>query len=157
MITMEENNLLMKSIGIVKSKYIRPSDLHFACEKGKHAETISDIIINDEFVEGLDKINEFSHLWILYILDKADRVEIKTHPGPASMKDLPKAGIFATRSQYRPNNIALRLVRLVKRDNNILTVNGLDAINGSKILDIKPYVSHFDLPEKFNEPEWYKW
>jgi len=154
---MEEGKFLMKPIGTVKSEYKKPSDLHFACEKGKRAESISEIILKDEFAEGLFRTDEFSHLWIIYFLDRAERTEIKTHPGPSSMKNLPKAGIFATRSQYRPNKIALRLVRFIKKTKNVITVGGLDAINKSKVIDIKPYVSHFDLPENFTEPEWYKW
>ncbi len=157
MIDMEKNNFIMKPIGIVKSKYREPSELHFACKEGKLTETISEILLKDEFAEGLHRIDEFSHLWIIYLLDKAARTEMKTYPGPSSIKDLPKAGIFATRSQYRPNKIALRLVRFIKKTGNIITVGGLDAINGSKVIDIKPYISHFDLPENFIEPKWCKW
>ena len=154
---MKDEKFLMKPIGIVKSKYKEPSELHFACRKGKKSETVSDIILKDEFLEGLKKIGEFSHLWIIYLLDEAERTEMKTHPGPSSMNNLPEAGIFATRSQYRPNKIALRLVNLIKVNGNSITVKGLDAIDGSKVIDIKPYVSHFDFPEKFTEPKWYKW
>ena len=106
-------------IGTVKSEFENPSDLHFACEKGKNTKTVSKIIINSGFTKGLERIEEFSHLWVLYHLDRASGVEIVTHPGPAFMKNLPKAGIFATRSQYRPSKIALRLVKFIKRLENI--------------------------------------
>jgi len=150
-------NITLEPIGVVESEFKKPKDLHFACRDGKHAQTISRIIINDEFSSAISGIDEFSHLWILFILDKADRIELTTYPGPADVKGLPKKGVFATRSQYRPNHIALRLVEFVKLEGNVLTVKGLDAIYGSKVIDIKPFVSHFDLPGNFREPEWYKW
>jgi len=79
------------------------------------------------------------------------------HPGPPSIKDLPKVGVFASRSQYRPNPIALKLVKLVKVRNNKLYVQGLDAIDDSPVLDIKPYIPGFDKPEKVKIANWYNW
>ena len=63
--------------------------------------------------------------------------------------------MFASRSQYRPNHIALRLVELVKVKGNRLEVRGLDAINNSEVLDIKPYIPQFDRPEKIRVADWY--
>ena len=79
-----------------------------------------------------------------------------THPGPPDI-ELPKVGVFASRSQYRPNHIALRLVRIVKVEDNVVFVEGLDAINGSKVLDIKPYVPGFDRPKEYSVANWYTW
>jgi tRNA-Thr(GGU) m(6)t(6)A37 methyltransferase TsaA len=96
-------------------------------------------------------------LWVIYQLHEANRVELKTYPGPLSVKSLSKVGVFASRSQYRPNNIALRLAKIIEVRKNTIKVSGLDAIDGSPIMDIKPYISHFDRPEKFKEADWYKW
>ena len=147
----------MMPIGTVCSGFKHPSELRFACRDGKNTKSISTIILNKELVDGLYRIEGFSHLWIMFVLHKADKIELKTYPGPKDLKGLPKAGVFATRSQYRPNHIALRLVKLLKVENNLITVNGLDAIDGSSVIDIKPFIPHFDLPEDIKEPDWYKW
>ncbi len=87
----------------------------------------------------LDGIEEFSHLLVLYwahLRTRRDPPAIRTHPfGDA---DLPLTGIFATRSPARPNPVLADVVRLVKRDGNTLTVAGLDALEGSPVIDIKP-------------------
>jgi len=94
---------------------------------------------------------------VLYFLNQATKLELLAHPGPPTEINLPKVGVFASRSQYRPNHIALRLVKLVKIENNVLHVEGLDAINSSKVLDVKPYVKGFDRPDKFYTANWYDW
>jgi len=147
----------LKPIGYISSEFQNPKDLRFACEKGLLAKTESKLNIRDEFLTGLKGLEKFSHLWVIYSLHKANRIELKTYPGPPSVKNLPRAGVFATRSQYRPNHIALRLVQIKKIEKNVIEVSGLDAIDGSPVIDIKPYVSHFDRLEKFKEADWYKW
>ena len=146
----------LQPIGTVKSAYKDPKDLIFACEKGLHTDTHSKIIIADEYADGLRGIGEFSHIFVIYHLHKAEKIELTTHPGPPGIQ-LPKVGVFASRSQYRPNHMALRLVEIEKVEDNILHVKGLDAIDGTQVLDIKPYVSGFDRPEKFTDARWYGW
>ena len=90
-------------------------------------------------------------------MNKINTIELITHPGPPSIKDLPKVGVFASRSQHRPNPIALKLVKLIKIEKNKVHVQGLDAINNSPVLDIKPYISGFDKPEKVKIASWYNW
>ncbi len=147
----------MEPIGTVVSDYTEPEELWFACEKGLKTANRSKIFINDAYMEGLVGLDKFSHAFILYHLDRATRLELTTHPGPSSEQGLPKVGVFASRSQYRPNHIALRLVRVVRVKGNELCVEGLDAINGSQVLDIKPYVHGFDRPENFSCASWYDW
>jgi len=153
---MKKTELKLRPIGYVSSKFQNPKNLEFACEKGLSAKTTSKLIIRDEFLTGLDGLKKFSHLWIIYYLHKANRIESKTYPGPSSVKNLPKTGIFATRSQYRPNHIALRLTKIKKIGENTIEVIGLDAVDGSPILDIKPYVSYFDRPKNFKTASWYR-
>ena len=146
-----------ESIGFVESEYENPDELIFACEDGLNTKTKYKIILKKEFEEGLEGLKEFSHLFIMYHLNQADKIELITHPGPPKEKKLPKVGVFASRSQYRPNHIALRLVKLTKIEGNEVYVEGLDAINGSKVLDIKPYVKGFDRPDSFKIASWYDW
>ncbi|MCP8313868.1 MAG: tRNA (N6-threonylcarbamoyladenosine(37)-N6)-methyltransferase TrmO [archaeon] len=100
---------------------------------------ISEIIISEELTEALDGIEDFSHLFIIFYMHKAfaERINLKVHP--RGRPDLPLVGVFATRSPYRPNPIGLTLVELIKRKGNKIKVRGLDAIDGTPIIDIKPY------------------
>lgn len=143
-------------IGFVESSYSDPSKLTIACKKGTAFDDDSAIVINEELKPMLRGLEEFSHAWVLFHLHKAERVEPVTHPGTPDMKDLPKVGVLASRSQYRQNHIALRLVKIKKIEGRTIRVNGLDAISGSPVIDIKPYVPHFDLPENPRVAEWYK-
>lgn len=145
-----------ESIGVVESEYDQPQDLIFACEKGLDTETYSRIVLNERYVSGLRGLEEFSHLFVMFHLDRAAKIEILTHPGPPDIK-LPKVGVFASRSQYRPNHIALRLVKILKVENGVISVKGLDAVNGSKVIDIKPYVPGFDRPQEYKAASWYTW
>ena len=146
-----------KSIGQIVSEFNEPKDAVGACEDGLRAGNLSRIVIDRELEGGLRGLEDFSHLFIVYCLDKADRLELVTHPGPPSVRDLPKVGVFASRSQYRPNPIAVRLVELIKDEGNEVVVRGLDGIHGSPVLDIKPYIPGFDRPEKFQVASWYEW
>jgi tRNA (adenine37-N6)-methyltransferase len=148
--------LHLEAIGEVRSAYKDPKELIFACEDGLKTKTDSMIVLNPELEKGLYKLEEFSHLFVMYHLHRADRIELITHPGPPG-ETLPKVGVFASRSQYRPNHIALRLVKLKKIEKNILHIEGLDAVDGSKVLDIKPYVKGFDRPAVYTTAEWYGW
>lgn len=154
---MIKNKIIFKPIGIVVSKFKKPKEVISACEEGLNNKTISKIIINKKFIKGLKGIENFSHIFVIYFLNKVKKTELITYPGPLSVKSLPTVGVFASRSQYRPNPIALRLVKLIKIKQNKLYVQGLDAINNSPVLDIKPYVFGFDRPEKIKTAKWYQW
>jgi tRNA-Thr(GGU) m(6)t(6)A37 methyltransferase TsaA len=86
-------------------------------------------------------------------IHEKERKDLKVRPRGRS--DMPLIGVFATRSPHRPNPIGLTLVELVKRKRNILTVKGLDAINGTPILDLKPY-DIWDSAENIRVPNWWK-
>ncbi len=127
-------------------------------KKGKRWERIiSQVVIDPKYEEALEGIEEYSHLLILFWLSriphKARGRMLKIHP--RSRVDLPLVGIFSTRTQYRPNPIGLTLVRLLGRKRNILGVRGLDAINGTPVLDIKPISPRTEFPRKTQVPEWY--
>ncbi|MEM2873728.1 MAG: tRNA (N6-threonylcarbamoyladenosine(37)-N6)-methyltransferase TrmO [Nitrososphaerales archaeon] len=120
----------------------------------KDRELLSEIVISKDFTEALDGIEDFSHLFIIFYMHKAfaEKISLKVHPRGRS--DLPLVGVFATRSPYRPNPIGLTLVELIDRKRNIIKVRGLDAINGTPVIDIKPY-DPLDLSSEAHVPEWW--
>ncbi len=100
-------------------------------------ETISRIRILDDFAEGLFQLERYGRLYVIFRFDRAEGYRLVIHPrGDANR---PERGVFATRSPYRPNPIGLSVVELVGIDGNVLTVRDLDAIDGTPVLDIKPW------------------
>jgi tRNA-Thr(GGU) m(6)t(6)A37 methyltransferase TsaA len=117
---------------------------------------ISQIVFREELTEALEGVEEFSHLFVLFWLHEMsdeDRRIMKVHPRGRS--DMPLLGIFATRTPHRPNPIGLTRVKLMSVNGNIITVQGLDAFNGTPILDIKPF-DNWDTTEDFKVPDWWK-
>ncbi|MFX1573686.1 MAG: tRNA (N6-threonylcarbamoyladenosine(37)-N6)-methyltransferase TrmO [Promethearchaeota archaeon] len=115
----------------------------------------SKIIINDEYIDCLDGIEDFSHINILFwthkISDKARQIK-KVHP--AGIRKFPLKGIFATRSPARPNPICMTTVKLIERKGNILFVEQLDAIDGTPVIDIKPHLPYYDSPIDVKLADW---
>lgn len=96
------------------------------------------IIIYPEYADGLDGIEELDHIHVLYWmhgLSEKDRKALKVHP--RGDMDRPLTGVFSLRSPVRPNPIGLTRVRLLKREGNQLLVEGLDALDGSPVVDVK--------------------
>jgi len=93
-----------------------------------------------EFVAGLQDIGLFSHIILLYHFDRAGKVELIRKP----FLDDDSHGIFATRHPCRPNGIGITIVRLLRCEGNRLLVSGIDVLDGTPLLDIKPYVPRFD-------------
>lgn len=117
----------------------------------------SEIVVKKEFSEGLYNIEENSHIVVLFWMDRVEgrrRKKLKIHP--KGRKDLPLMGVLATRTPNRPNPIGVRAVRLIGKEKNILKVEGLDALNGSPVLDIKPYSIKHDFVEDTKPPSWLK-
>lgn len=94
-----------------------------------------------EYAQGLKDIQLFSHIYILYLFDRAGEVQLVR---PTFLDDTPH-GIYASRHPCRPNGIGMSIVRLEKIVDNILEVSGLDVLDGTPLLDIKPYVPKFDI------------
>ena len=118
-------------VGVVHSSYDDPAVIPIE----GHQATIE---IFPDYVEGLYRIEEHSHLWILSWFHKARRNFLRTVPARVN-PDAPEYGVFGMRAAGRPNPIAITLVRLVEVKGNILQVMDLDALDGSPVLDIKPY------------------
>ena len=115
----------------------------------------SEIIIKEDLKEALSRIDEFSHILVIYWMHKlppSQRSIIKVHP-KANQK-LPLVGVFASRSPARPNPIGITTVKLLERRGNVLKVTGLDAIDGTPVLDIKPYIPGDDSSSEAKTPGW---
>jgi tRNA-Thr(GGU) m(6)t(6)A37 methyltransferase TsaA len=116
---------------------------------------VSEVVLDESLSEGLDGIQEFSHILILYWMHRAAEVEpVRMRRHPRGRADLPEVGIFAQRAAQRPNPIGVAAVKLLRREKNRLFVQGLDAINGTPVLDVKPYVPRYDAVESPRVPEW---
>ena len=119
---------------------------------------ISEIILNPSYTEGLHLLEENSHILVIFWMNKIqkeDRKIMKMHP--KGREDLPLLGVFATRSPRRPNPIGIRAVRLLEKKDNTLKVEGLDALNKTPVLDLKPYSSKHDQILSPKHPWWVKY
>ena len=123
----------------------------------------SEIEIFDEYAEGLEAIDGFSHLLVLFYLHKVtekQRELLKAKPRRLAkyglnLKELPLVGVFCLDSPHRPNPIGLSVVKLLWRKGRIIRVEGLDAFNETPVLDLKPYSPRRKV-EKFKLPKWYE-
>ncbi len=131
-------DLTLTPIGYVRSPYRARGD---APRQGRLSDTVSEIFIHEEFREGLMDVGEKPHLFVLLWFDQADRTVLRATPPHEGVEH----GVFATRSPDRPNPVALSLVDLISCDGQVLTVRGLDALDGTPVLDIKPYVPDIDF------------
>ena len=127
--------LTLQPIGTVRSPYTETGQI----PKGPGARHLADgtLEIRPELEGGLRDIEGFSHLFVLWVFDRADGSDLVAHP---PTDDRPH-GVFATRSPRRPNPIGLTVVELLGREGPRLRVRGVDMLDGSPIIDIKPYLS----------------
>jgi tRNA-Thr(GGU) m(6)t(6)A37 methyltransferase TsaA len=142
------NEIKLKSIG-----YVRRA---FKQENVKDRSLVSEIIIRKGLAKALDGIEEFSHVFVLFYMHQVsekDKKALKVHP--RGRMDLPLVGLFATRTPLRPNPVGLAVVELLKRRENVLVVQGLDAFDGTPVLDLKPH-DNWDAVVNIRIPEWRK-
>ncbi|MGR5985656.1 SAM-dependent methyltransferase [Bacillus cytotoxicus] len=118
--------------------------------------TKSTIILTDFFSEeSIQGIESFSHIEIIFYFHKVkdDQIQYATRH-PRNNKKYPKVGIFAQRGKNRPNRLGTTIVKFVRKEGKIVVVEGLDAIDGTPILDIKPVMQEFIPHEKIIQPKW---
>ncbi len=132
----------MKIIGTIHTPFTTLEDMPIQ-PKGAE-EVIGTIEVKREFVKGLDDLGGFSHIYLLYEFHMARKTALKVTP----FMDTIQRGVFATRSPLRPNHIGLSLVMLKKIEDNIITVQGIDVLDSTPLLDIKPYIAAFDEIQK---------
>jgi len=127
----------IRSIGIIESPYDEGDDMPI---QPGFSEAIGKVIVDKSYLKGLKHLDGFSHIIILYYFDRAKTVELEVAP----YLDADPKGIFAIRYPNRPNKIGLSIVELLKIDQNVLTVKGIDVLNRTPLIDIKPFVPEFD-------------
>jgi len=127
----------LKPIGVIRSPYKDKSSAPF---QGRRSKDICEIEVFKEYEEGLRDIEKCTHLIVLYWLHLSDREKLTAVPP----HDGREHGVFATRSPNRPNPIGFSVVELLEKNGRFLKVLGLDAIDGTPLLDLKPYSSDID-------------
>ena len=115
-------------------------------------EVVSELVLKPDLEEALEGLEQFYHIIVVFWMHKAPKV-FPTKIHPRGRQDLPLVGLFATRAPYRPNPVGVSVVQLLERQGNILKVKGLDAVDGTPIIDIKPYLPG-DRIEEAKKPEW---
>ena len=110
----------------------------------------SEIVIDEKFRDGLRGLEENELITIIFYFDRAGGYKLRLHPRGDTSR--PVTGVFNTRSQFRPNPIGVTVVRLKSVEGNRLVVEGLDAVDGTPVLDIKPHVLTFDEGIRTDDP-----
>jgi tRNA (adenine37-N6)-methyltransferase len=135
---MNRAEISFQSIGIIHSPHQKLADIPiqpvFANDiKGT-------VVIDPEFAEGLMDLNEFSHIYLFYFFHQSQKTCLNVKPYLSEQEH----GIFATRAPHRPNKLGMSLVRLMEIAGNILHIKDIDVLDGTPLLDIKPYIKRFD-------------
>jgi tRNA (adenine37-N6)-methyltransferase len=125
-------------IGVIHSPFTNKKQTPIQPTRSQALGTVE---VFPEFLDGMEGLDGFSHLILLYIFDRSDGYSLRVQP----FLDDRTHGIFATRYPYRPNPLGLSIVRLLKRDGALLEIEGVDVLDKTPLLDIKPYVPDFDL------------
>jgi len=131
-------NITYRPIGIIRSEHLRPeaTPIQSAYAGGRRGR----VEILPQYAEGLRDLDGFSHIYLLYDFHREQAVKLIVTP---YLEDL-EHGVFATRAPCRPNRLGLSIVTLVSRQGTVLYLDGLDVLDGTPLLDIKPYVGRFD-------------
>jgi tRNA (adenine37-N6)-methyltransferase len=129
------NEYPMRPIGVVRSPFLDTAQIPRG--PGARHETDGVLDLLPEFAAGLTDIEGFSHLFVLWVFDRVEGCELM----PTPPTDTVPHGVFTTRSPRRPNPIGLTVVKLLGRDGPRLRVHGVDMLDGTPILDLKPYLS----------------
>ena len=138
----------MTSIGIVHSPVQEGLD-------EKWGTVVSEIQIDEQYQAGLLGLDGFSHAIILFFMHKSNfenTAHLQRHP--QDKEELPLVGIFAQRAKHRPNPIGITAVKIISVEGNCIKVMGLDAIDGTPVIDIKPYFPEFDCKNNVMTPDW---
>lgn len=131
----------IKPIGTIHSPYTNLADMPIQ-PKGA-AETEGRVEIFDEYAGGLADLEGFSHIYLIYLFHKATRTELSVIP----FMDTVRRGVYSTRSPLRPNHLGLSLVQMTSVQNNFLNILGVDILDNTPLIDIKPYIPAFDHVE----------
>lgn len=116
---------------------------------------VAEIHLADRLAPGLSGLEQFSHVMVVFFMHRSSfSPETDLVRRPQGRPDMPEIGIFAQRAKHRPNPIGVTAVELIGVRGNVVTVKGLDAIDGTPVLDIKPYFPDYDRVEEASVPKW---
>ena len=139
--------ITMSPIGYVENNVQAKKDIAWG-------EDVSKIVLEKEYYTGLSGLEDFSHAIIIYYLDKATyKREKHLQRRPQNRDDMPLVGIFSQRGKDRPNKIGMTAVQIISVGEKMLVIKGLDAINGTAVLDVKPYYPVYDK-KNASVPDW---
>ena len=138
---MSENVITYKPIGVIRSEHLAVEETPIQPVYAKGCKGQAEIFA--EFADGLRDLEGFSHIYLIYHFHRAGPARPMVKP---FLQDVER-GVFATRTPCRPNAIGLSVVELVRREGNVLHLDGVDILDGTPLLDIKPYTTKFDLVE----------
>ena len=127
----------IKSIGMIRTPFKSEDKIPIQASR---SDTIAEAEILPEYIEGLDSLAGFSHIILLYWFHRAKSYKLTVTP----FLDTQERGLFSTRAPTRPNPIGLSIVKLVQIEENIVKFTGADMLNGTPLIDIKPFVPEFD-------------
>ena len=133
-------DISLTSIGVIHSPFSDPARAPIQASRSTARGSVE---VFQQFVSGLQDLDEFSHIFLLYLIACPQGYDLSVKP----FLDDHEHNIFATRYPCRPNPIGLSLVRLLHLDGNRLDIEGIDMLDGTPLLDIKPYVPDFDIRE----------
>lgn len=133
--------IVLHPIGYARTPYTDTAQIPKGCGAEHHAEGVLELL--PEYEPGLTDIEGFSHLIVLWVFDRVEGYQLLVTPPT----DTSPHGVFATRSPHRPNPIGLTVVRLLAREGRRLRVAGVDMLDGTPILDLKPYLSNVPADE----------
>lgn len=128
----------MHPVGIIHTPFSDPGETPIQAARSR---AIGRIDIDPDFADGLMDLDGFSHIHLIYAFHRSTGFDLRVRP----FLDDRMHGVFATRYPFRPNPIGMSTVRLLRCEANVLTVEGVDMLDGTPLLDIKPYVPEFDL------------
>jgi len=135
------NEIKYKPIGVVHSLFKQPKGTPIQPAGAKNIDGTIELF--PEYAEGLEDLEGFSHIFLIYHFHLSKGAPLKVRP----YMDSEVHGVFAMRGPGRPNPIGISVVRLVKIEENILYIQDVDVVDGTPLLDIKPYVPEFDIRE----------
>lgn len=129
---------VMRPIGVIRTPFTEPHGMPI---QPAFSQAIGQVEVFAEYAEGLQDLESFSHVILIYALHRSNGYTLRVKP---YLDDVAR-GLFATRHPCRPNPIGLSTVRLLGRRGAVLEVEGIDVLDGTPLLDIKPYVPNFDV------------
>jgi len=140
MALMDVPSIHLQPIGVIRTPFKMLENMPIQ-PKGA-ADVIGTVEVHPELAAGLKDLDGFSHVYLLYHFHRAAKTTLVVKP----FLDQTARGVFATRAPVRPNHLGLSVVELLSVKDNVLTVRGIDVLDGTPLLDIKPYVEQFDHP-----------